>query len=70
MSELAERVERIEDDMYGTDPEKPGMAMRMDRLERIMRLAATVTIGGGGLAVAWQLLNYLTILAVRSAAAQ
>jgi hypothetical protein len=67
MSELVERIERIEGDMYRIDPEKPGMAMRMDRLERIMRLAATVTLGGGGLAIAWQLLQLVTALALKGA---
>lgn len=67
MSELVQRVERIEVDLYSTDPEKPGAMMRMDRLERIMKYAAAVTLGGGGLAVAWQFLQYLTALAVQQA---
>lgn len=67
MSELVQRVERIETDLYSTDPENPGAMMRMDRLERIMKYGAAITLGGGGLAVVWQWLQYLTAQAIQNA---
>jgi len=67
VTELVQRVERIETDIYRIDPEQPGMAMRMDRLERMMDRTITVVWAGGGLAVAWQLLQFLTALAVKGA---
>jgi hypothetical protein len=67
LEEIHGRVHRVEDDLYRIDPEQPGMALRMDRLERLMDRTVTVVWAGGGLAVAWQLLQFLTALAVKGA---
>lgn len=63
MSELIERVERIETDLYSTAPDEPGLALRMDRVERLMKLVTA----SGVLAVLWQLFQLLTALAVKGA---
>ena len=51
---LSEVLERLHEDVYGTDPNHPGVMLRMDRLERrfdsVMKLLKFCF--GGGLAAA------------------
>lgn len=43
---MAERVEKIELDLYRTEPENPGAIIRLDRVERLL---STLLKGGGAL---------------------
>ncbi len=67
IDEIHGRVDRVEDELFRADPERPGLAVRMDRIERTMKYAAVIVLAGGGCAVAFQLLQYLTALAVKAA---
>jgi hypothetical protein len=42
------RTERMHNFLYGTDPRSPGLAMRLDRIERGLRMGRW--LAGGGLA--------------------
>ena len=42
-----ERLERMEDLVMSTDPRRPGIAMRLDRIEQV--LGVVKWIAGGGL---------------------
>lgn len=47
-----ERMRKMEEAVFSTDPGSPGFALRLDRLERQLGsiLAAVKWLGGGGLA--------------------
>lgn len=52
MSDTAsERLDRIEDDVYRMHPENPGAILRLDRIERLLKvmLLAGSVVGGFGL---------------------
>lgn len=59
MADMAERVERIEDDLYRTHAENPGAILRLDRIERL--LAMMLKVGGAvaGLGLLWKALDVL-----------
>jgi hypothetical protein len=42
--EVAERVGRIEEDLYRTHPDNPGAILRLDRIERLLN--TMLKIGG------------------------
>lgn len=50
-AQLLRALERIERDLYSTDPENPGLALRLDRIERQAAMVGKLLswIGGGGL---------------------
>lgn len=50
-----QRTERMHQFLYGTDPRSPGLAMRLDRIERGLRLGrwlATSGLAGIGITLA------------------
>jgi hypothetical protein len=52
LREQERRTERMHQFLYGTDPQSPGLAMRLDRIERGLRLGRWLATGGlAGIAV-------------------
>ena len=52
-TDIPERVEVLESHVLGQDREKPGVLMRLDRLENLLRLLAVL----GGMGLAWKVLD-------------
>lgn len=69
-------VERLQKDIYSPHPDRPGLMMRLDRLERQGQLALKVLgwLGGGGLAglfatayLLWRVMEALGKIGVQGA---
>lgn len=56
-AELGGRVSRLEEQMNATDPESPGLAIRLDRIEQ--RIKFVGWLAGGGLISAFGVLGLL-----------
>ena len=60
---VAARVETLETHVLGQDREKPGVLMRLDRLELLMKLGVTLA----GMGLAWKILDVFgSLIAMRS----
>lgn len=44
-------LDRIERDMYSTDPTKPGISMRLDRIERMFKWFGAGSLSGVALTI-------------------
>lgn len=57
--ELEERIIEIEDDVYGQEPESPGVILRIDRMERMLSTMFKLAVVLGGLSVTWKVADVL-----------
>ena len=50
-------LDRIERDLYSTDPTRPGMSMRLDRIERMFKWFGTGSLTGlaGAVYLLWRI---------------
>lgn len=58
MSEnVAERVEKLEEGVFGTHPENPGVVIRLDRVERLLSTMLKVGAVVGGMGLLWKVVE-------------
>ena len=59
INELAEQVERHEDELFRYDPSRPGLSMRLHRIEQLLQVMLKFGGAIGGLAIAWKAIGVL-----------
>ncbi len=59
MPDYDERLERIETDLYRSEPENPGAIIRLDRIEQLLSTMLKVLGLVGGTAILWKALEVI-----------
>lgn len=59
LSDVVERVERLEDEVYRTAPENPGLSLRLYRIEQLLQVMLRVGAVLGGLGLCWKALDVI-----------
>lgn len=54
---MAGRVEKLEEGLFGTHPENPGAALRLDRVERLLATMLKVGAVLGGMGLLWKVVD-------------
>lgn len=54
IDDLYERVDRMSDDLYRTQPENPGAIIRLDRIEQLLSTMLKVGLALGGVGLLYQ----------------
>jgi len=68
MTDIEQRIERVEGDMYRTDPDNPGMVIQIDRINHNLKLGYDIGRFAIGAGLAWKVIEFLVAIAVKSPA--
>ncbi len=59
MPDVDDRLDRIEEDLYRSEPENPGAIIRLDRIEQLLSTMLKVGYLLGGATLIWKALEVI-----------
>ena len=65
---MSERVDRLEDELFRTHPDRPGAILRLDRIERLLEVMLKVGYVLGSFGLLWKAFDVVGDIFTRVAA--